>query len=33
MNLVKEFWPDISAKRKARKSKSQPTPASVAETR
>jgi hypothetical protein len=28
MNLVKEFWPDISAKRKARKSKSQPSPSS-----
>jgi hypothetical protein len=25
-NMVKEFWPDFSAKRKARKSKSQPAP-------
>jgi len=33
MNLVKEFWPDISAKRKARKSKFQPTPPGAAETR
>lgn len=33
MNVVKEFWPDISAKRKARKSKSQPSSSGAGESR